>query len=60
MWALALCVGLIFALILGLGTRSDMRPKGHFVSIFYFLIGFLLFLDSSLQLKLPFLKDGAY
>lgn len=30
-WALALCVGLIFALILGMGTRSDIRPKGHFL-----------------------------
>ncbi|XP_068678580.1 mitochondrial sodium/calcium exchanger protein-like isoform X2 [Montipora foliosa] len=30
-WALALCAGLIFALIVAMGTRSDIRPKGHFL-----------------------------
>ena len=33
-WALALCGGLLLAVIVAMTTRSDRRPSGHFVSIF--------------------------
>lgn len=32
-WALALCGGLLLAVIVAMTTRSDRRPSAHFVSI---------------------------
>ena len=34
-WALALCAGIILALVVGMTTKSDKRPHAHFVGIFY-------------------------
>ena len=31
-WALALCGGLVLAVIVAMTTRSDKQPWGHFVS----------------------------
>ena len=31
-WALALCGGIVLALIVAMTTRSDKQPWGHFVS----------------------------
>jgi len=32
LWALALCGGIVVALIVAMTTRSDKQPLGHFVS----------------------------
>ena len=31
-WALALCGGIVLALIIAMTTRSDKQPRVHFVS----------------------------
>ena len=31
-WALALCGGIVLALVIAMTTRSDKQPWGHFVS----------------------------
>jgi len=36
-WALALCAGVLLAVIVAMTTRSDRRPCAHFVSILYIL-----------------------
>ena len=33
-WALALCGGILLALIVAMTTKSDRRPRAHFVSVF--------------------------
>ena len=35
-WAIALCVGLVFAFIVAVVTKSDRQPRAHFVSIFHY------------------------
>lgn len=33
-WALALCAGLVLALIVAMTTKSEKRPRGHSVRTF--------------------------